>query len=313
VVNQPRLRRAIRLGAFTLAVLGVLLAIGLVPRLLGLLEQNAFSDVRAYYDAGARLNAGGSLYPAGANVNASAFYRYPPLLAIAFRPLALLPYSVVAPAWAFAMMLALAGAIRRVGVRRPATWTAVGILAFPILWSLALGQAQLLVTLLLTIVSPWSVALAGQIKVLPALAAVYWVGRGDWRAFGRFLAITVALIAVQLILEPTGTIAYLGVLNLGQVGPIDNLSPYGISPLAWVIFAAALGGLALVAARTRHGWAAAVAFSVLATPRLLWYLLVALLAALRPVPPAFPAGGVTADPAPPEASVAATGAASEDR
>ena len=79
------------------------------------------------------------------------------------------------------MMLALAVAIRRVGVRRPAMWKAVGILAFPILWSLALGQAQLLVTLLLTVVAPWSVALAGQLKVLPALAAVYWIGRRDWR------------------------------------------------------------------------------------------------------------------------------------
>ena len=308
MINQPLWRRAIRLGAFTLAVLGVLLAIGLLPRLLGLLERNAFSDVRAYYDAGVRLNAGGPLYPGGADVNSSAFYRYPPLLAIAFRPLALLPYSVVAPAWAFAMMLALAIAIRRIGVKRPTMWMAVGILAFPILWSLAIGQAQILITLLLTIVSPWSVALAGQIKVLPALAAVYWVGRRDWRALGRFVAITLALVAVQLILEPTGTIAYLGVLNLGQVGPIDNLSPYGMSPLAWAVFATGLGGLALVSARTRHGWAAAVAFSVLATPRLLWYLLVALLAALRPAPPPSPA-----DPAPPVTSVTVDGDASEDR
>ena len=283
MINEQPWPRVMRLSAFAFAVLGAFLAIGLLPLLAQLLERNAFSDVRAYYDAGARLNAGEPLYPPDADVNSSSFYRYPPLLAIAFRPLALLPYSMVATAWALAMLVALVIAIQRIGIRRRATWTGVGILAFPILWCLALGQAQLLVTLLLTIVAPWSVALAGQIKVLPALAAVFWLGRRDWQALGQFAAFTAALVALQFVMEPAGTIAYLGILNLDQVGPIDNLSPYGLSPLAWAVFVAGLCGVALAAARTRYGWAAAVAFAVLATPRLLWYLLAALLAGMRPV------------------------------
>ena len=56
------------------------------------LSLDPLADVHAYYDAGARLNAGAPLYPSTADPNAPEFYRYPPLLAILFRPLALLPF-----------------------------------------------------------------------------------------------------------------------------------------------------------------------------------------------------------------------------
>jgi hypothetical protein len=109
----------------------------------------------------------------------------------------------------------------------------------PIAWSLALGQAQVLVTLLLAIARPWSVALAGQLKVLPALAAVYWVSRREWAAFGRFALWSGGLMAVQAILQPGATLDFLRVTNLEQVGNIDNLSPYGLSPVLWGTLAAA--------------------------------------------------------------------------
>ena len=55
------------------------------------IEVGALRDVRAYYDAATRLNEGLPLYPAGADPDAADFYRYPPLLAILFRPLASSP------------------------------------------------------------------------------------------------------------------------------------------------------------------------------------------------------------------------------
>jgi hypothetical protein len=148
-----------------------------------------------------------------------------------------------------------------------------------------IGQAQVIVTLLLLIGNPAAVALATQLKLLPALVAFYWIGRRDWRNLGRFVAWTLLLAVIQLILEPTGSLAFLGNTNLSQVGEVNNLSPYAVSPILWLAFAIAGLVLTLRLAPTRAGWAAAIALSVLATPRLLEYMLMTLLSALRPSVP----------------------------
>lgn len=268
--------RLLDLLAFAAAVVGVLLALALLPRFLNLAATNPLSDVRAYYDAATRLNSGRPLYDLSIDLNASEFYRYPPLLAIAFRPLALLPYETAAAIWEGLMVASFLLTLRILGLRRRVLYL-LGILAYPIIWALLLGQAQVAVTLLLTIASPWSVALAGQLKLLPALAALYWVGRRDWWTFAKFGTVSVALVALQLFLEPAGTVAFLGIANLAQVGDIVNLSPYAVSPLLWALLA--LGGamVALRFAPSPWGWTISVTYSVLVSPRLMFYLLVALL------------------------------------
>jgi alpha-1,2-mannosyltransferase len=270
-------RSPLRLVLFALMVVAV--AAGVVVT-AGHLVTDPLADVRAYYDAGARLNAGQPLYPAGADTNAAAFYRYPPLLAIVFRPLALLPYGLVAPAWGIAMLAAFTATLWRLGVR-PTMIRAVALLALPIGWALAVGQAQVLVTLLVAIGSPWAVAVAGNLKLFPALIGLFWLGRREWRRLALLIGWGMGLLAVQFALEPSGTTAYLGFPNLDQVGQVNNLSPYAISPLLWALLTA-VGGLAAVRlAPGRWGWPAAVALSVLATPRLLSYQLMTLLAGLR--------------------------------
>lgn len=276
-IAPGQLPRPVRLLLFTLGVLG--LAIGGVVT-VGHLAGDPLADVRAYYDAGARLNAGQPLYPTDADTNAADFYRYPPLLAIVFRPLALLPYEIVAPLWGIAMLAAFALTLRRVGLGAN-TWYAAAILALPIGWALAIGQAQVLVTLLMALGSPMWLALAANIKLFPALIGLYWLGRRDWRRLGQLVGWGLALLAVQFVLEPAGTVAFLGFPNLDQVGQVNNFSPYGISPLLWGVLVAAGAVIVLRLAPTRWGWAAAVTFSVLATPRLLTYLLMSLLAGLR--------------------------------
>ncbi len=276
---SPRFQRRARLVLFAGAVVGVLIGIGAT---YGHLTRDPLVDVRAYYDAGARLNAGQPLYPTGADTNAAEFYRYPPLLAIVFRPLALLPYETVAPLWGLAMLAAFGLTIRRIGTG-PNTRLAIAILALPVGWSLAIGQAQVLVTLLLTFGTPAAVALAAHLKLLPALVGLYWLGRRDWRAVGWLVAWGVAILVLEFVLEPSGTIAFLGFSNLEQVGQVNNLSPYAISPLLWAALVVAGLVATLVLARTRWGWAAAVAFSILATPRLLTYQLMTLLGGLRPM------------------------------
>ena len=84
LLNAPRVRWVL----IAASVLGLI--IGLDTLVLHL-RLDPLADVRAYYDAGARLNAGLPLYVQTATTDDPGFYRYPPLLAIAFRPLALLP------------------------------------------------------------------------------------------------------------------------------------------------------------------------------------------------------------------------------
>ena len=263
---------------FAAAVIGLLAGLWVTALHI---QHDPLADVAAYYDAGDRLNRGLPLYVQTAATNTSQYYFYPPLLAIAFRPLALLPYPMAAAVWEGLLVVVLVGTIRILGVNRT-TALAIALLALPIGWALSIGQAQVLVTFLLAIGSPWAVALAAHLKVFPALVAVYWLGRRDWPALRRFVLWTAALGLVQLVLEPAGTVAFLSFPSFELVGEINNLSPYALSPQIWAVFVAALVAVALLSARSRVGWAAAVSLSVFASPRLFSYMLMSLLAALRP-------------------------------
>ena len=268
------------------AVLG--LVIGLDTLVLHL-QLDPLADVRAYYDAGARLNAGIPLYEQTATTDEAGFYRYPPLLAIAFRPLALLSFEHAALIWEALLIALFLATLARIGLRNRWTWIVAGWLAAPIAWSLAVGQAQVAVTFLVAVGSPWAIALAGQLKLLPILAAVYWVGRRDVAALSRLVAWSLGLALLSFILEPGGTIAFLTFPELGQVGNIENRSLYAISPVLWAGSIVALVALSLRYANTRAGWPLAVALSVFATPRLFMYQVSTLHAAVRqpdgPAPP----------------------------
>ena len=221
------------------------------------------------------------LYPPDQGPVTPLGYPYPPLLAILWRPLALLPWPVAAAIWEVVILAAFLATVWWLGPRRKETWFAIGILALPIAWCIAIGQAQVILTLFSAIGTPWSVALAANIKLFPALIALWWIGRREWRRFGQFVAAMAVLGLIQLILAPQASLDYLTAINLHQVGSssaLRNISPYAISPLLWAGCVVA-GGLAVLAlARTRFGWAAAATFAVLANPRLLVYALMALLA-----------------------------------
>src|SRR5664279_1577167 len=179
-----------------LTFLGAALILGLVGVfvLVFHLMTDPLIDVHAYYEAAGRLNASLPLYAAQGDVNSPHYYFYPPLLAVLFRPLALLPFEAAAVIWEVITIAALGLTLWLVGLRSRQTWIAVGILAGPIAWSVTVGQAQVAVTLLLAIGSPASVALAAQLKIVPALVSLYWIGRRDWRSLGRFIGWTALLI-----------------------------------------------------------------------------------------------------------------------
>jgi hypothetical protein len=277
-----RARHWRRFGRPILAGLALLGAAAGVSMLLWHLQVDPLVDVRAYYDAGARLNAGMPLYDQPAGIDDPDFYRYPPLLAIVFRPVAaLVPYEVAAIGWGVLSVAVFVATIRVLGVRRFEVWVAIGLLGLPIGWALAIGQAQVQVTWLMALGSPWAIAVAANLKLMPAVAAVWWLGRRDRRRLGQFAAWMAGLVAFQFVVEPQATLDFIAFTSLEQVGEVRNLSPYRISPLLWGVLVVAGGLMALRLAPTRWGWAAAVALSVLATPRLLAYMFMTLLAGLR--------------------------------
>jgi hypothetical protein len=271
-----------------LAVLASLLFLLGLQLALMYLREDPLSDTRAYYDAAARLNAGVPLYDQPATTNEAAFYRYPPLLAILFRPVAAaFAYETAAVLWGLVCLATFGLTLARIGLRRRRTWLLVGFLGLPIGWSLSIGQAQVPVTLLLALGSPLAIAGAAQLKVFPALVAVWWIGRRDWTSLGRFAGWSALLVAIQFVLEPAGTLAFPATLGLEQVGEVRNWSPYAISPILWGVLVVLGVAAAIRLAPTRYGWVAAVALSILASPRLLFYQLTTFLAASRePDPPA---------------------------
>ena len=288
--DTPNVRRVLVLGA----VVGLLLGIETVALHL---TTDPLADVHAYYDAGARLNAGQPLYDQPATTDESDFYRYPPLLAILFRPLATLPFQAAAAIWMVVLGVCFALTILRLGPRRRSTWIVLGMLALPTGWSLAVGQAQVVVTLLTALGAPWAIALGANLKVFPALLAVWWLGRREVRPLASFAAWAVALIAVQFVLAPQASIDFVRTFGLGQVGNVENRSLYALSPVLWA--AAVVAGIFVAwrLAPSRWGWAAAVALSVFATPRLLIYQLSTLVAAVRD-PSADTSADRTAEPSP---------------
>lgn len=274
----PATRHAFNLLLFAAAVLGALAGVAIAWMHV---MNDPLADAHAYFEASARLNAGQPLYPAGADPNGNQIYLYPPLLAIVLRPLALLGFPMFAAAWEAIVILSFVLLLRHLGVRRRATWLAIGLLGIPIGWALSIAQAHVPFTLLLAIGQPWSIAIAANLKLTPVLIALWWLGRRDFEAFFAFLVWMALFALLQLVLETAGTIAFFSSVGVDQIGTVRNLSPFPQSPELWfaLVVVGCLATLAL--ARTRWGWPAAVTLVTLSPPRLLVYMLTGLLAGMR--------------------------------
>lgn len=281
-IAVPRAVAIGRLALVGLAAIGALAGLGVVwIRLLS----DPLGDAQAYYDAASRLNAGVPLYPPDADPDGNRIYLYPPLLAMALRPLALLPYPAFALAWEGLVIASFALLLNRLGLNRRTTWIALGILGIPVGWALTIAQAHVPLTLLFALGQPWSIALAANIKLFPALAAVYWLGRREYRSCLLFAGWLLGLGLVQLLLEPEATRSFFESVGLAQLGHVRNISPFVVSPVLWAVLL--IAGI-LIAARlapSRWGWFAAVALATLSSPRLLVYMLMGLLGGLRQPPP----------------------------
>jgi hypothetical protein len=277
----PTTLRFINLALFALAVIGAIA--GLAIAWMHLLS-DPLNDARPYYEAASRLNAGQPLYPANLDPNSNQIYLYPPLFAVLLRPFALLPYTWFALLWEVVVAASFGVLLQRLGVRKRSTWIAIGLLGVPIGWALSVAQAHVPMTLLMAIGQPWSVAIAANLKLFPALLGLYWLGRREWESAAAFFVWAALLALAQAVLAPGASIDYVRQLStnqLGEAGVLRNFSPYTISPLLWFGLLFAGAALTIVAARYRLGWAFAVTFATLAPPRLLVYMLTSLLAGIR--------------------------------
>ena len=270
-------RRIANLAGFGLAIVGAILG---AITLWYHLSTDPFADIRAYYDAASRLNAGQPLYPPSADPNLNTFYRYPPLLAIVLRPFAMLPYGLFVWLWEAAIVGSFVWTLRKIGLGLR-TYLVLGWLGVPLAWALAIGQAHVFVTLLLVLGTPMAFALAAHLKVFPALIALYWIGRGEVGYVVGFFGWLVGLSVIQAFIEPEGWRRFWEVATLDQVGNVMNISPYDVSPMLWLVLLGLGAVSALAFARTKYGWWIAVTVATLAPPRLLLYGLSSLLASLR--------------------------------
>ncbi len=197
------------------------------------------------------------------------------------RPLAMLPREIAAAIWEAIVIGSFLATLWILGLRRRATWIAVGLLGIPIAWTLAIAQAHAVVTLLLTIGTPLGIALAANIKLFPLLAGVWFLGRRDWRRVGALAGWTAGLSRVPARAGAPGhhRLRARARPRLGGRDPqhlARTRSRRSCGP-----FSCGRRLLALRLAPTRYGWAAAVTLSTLAPPRLLSYMLMGLLAVLR--------------------------------
>ena len=274
----PAVRHVVNLGIFALAVIGAFAGFGVAFMHV---VNDPLADAAAYYEAASRLNAGQPLYPAGIDPNSNHIYLYPPLFAVALRPLALLPFEWFALVWELIVVASFVALLRYLGVRKKSVWLAIGILGVPVGWALTVAQAHVPFTYLLALGQPWSIALAANLKLTPVLIALWWLGRRDFQSFVAFLVWMTVLALAQVLLETRGSFAFFDNVGFEQIGQVRNISPYAQSEVLWIglVLAGAVAVLAL--SRTRWGWPAAVTLVTLSPPRLLVYMLMGLLAGLR--------------------------------
>jgi hypothetical protein len=278
------------------------------------------SDTSNYYAAGLRLNAGHPLYVQGPGDRPvpidppyfSVPLLSPPLIAVVWRPLALLPGTAVMYAWWLGGFVAMTAAtvwmsvhgsvLRNAGMLVIAPWLALTALS---------GNLNAYLAVML-VVSWWTcargrsgasgalIAVAAALKVTPLLYLPWILVRRDRAGLGGFIVAAAACALVSLLGAGFDNhLAYLDVVRTtGTVGLTPNSvpgillglgAPHGLADLA--IPAIVVGGtLAVFVLRRRSGPAFSVAtlMSVFATPSLGVHSLSLLLPAVAPYPEAKP-------------------------
>ena len=239
------------------------------------------TDLATYQRAGEALWSTGDPYAGNADVPEDYRYRYPPLLAmvipvVGWPPLwyTLIVVATIVPIWV---------AYR---VSGPAGLLPAALLIGAWGQQLLNGNVQAIVVAILVAV-PFTqgggaigLALATMLKIHPALAVVWYVGRREWRLLAWYAAAMAVLTVVQLPWLPEMIDFYLNDPTATETIPGMSLRAIGVVP--WIAGTVAVGIAALWFARSRYGWLLATVLQLVALPRVLLVNLALLLAAPLP-------------------------------
>ena len=222
-------------------------------------------DAQAYWDAAERLRAGGDLYPAVANTDASDVYRYAPWFAGAWIPLTLLPKGVAMAIWIGMLFAVSAASVLPLLRTQTLAGLVLAVLAAALLVpAAASGNVQpLLVFALLYGVErrsgPLWIAVAASLKATPILFVAVYLGRRQWRRAAVAGVLSAVLVAPMLLFDLSHYPVQVG----AATGPLGGLLLAAAAGVATVL-AVGLG-------RGRYGWLAASVAALAAMPRWSYY------------------------------------------
>ena len=262
-------------------VLGLYLAIGLAGAWYLAASTQPGADLATYHRAADDLWLRGDPYASVSAVPEDYRYRYPPLLAMVIPVLGwpplwylLIAISTVTPIWLAVRhhgWLALLPALLLVGA-----WVQ----------QLLNGNAQAIVVALLALVphhrraGAAGLAVATMLKLHPALAVIWYLGRRDWTAMAWFASATAFLLLIQAPWLDDFVRFYLTDPDATSTIPGMSLRALGV-PI-WAAAIVIVGILAYRNASGRWGWLLATIWQLVALPRVLLVNLAILLAAPLP-------------------------------
>ncbi len=236
------------------------------------------SDEHAYWLAARRIIEGVPLYDPAATIVTPYAYLYPPPLAQALVPVALVvPSWLFSAGWTALMGLALWWLAGRDVLR------ALAFIAFlPVAVEFWFRNVHLFLAVLVVLglrrAAPWF-AVGAAVKVAPGLGLVWAVLRGGWRDAAILGAVGLAMLAVSVVIAPDQWVEW--VRYIGAQDPFAQSSFFGTP---FPIRAVVALGLTLIAARVGNwrGEALFVAAVTLALPSL-WFTGLSLLIAVVPL------------------------------
>ncbi|HEX2140797.1 MAG TPA: hypothetical protein VHK28_00805 [Candidatus Limnocylindria bacterium] len=239
------------------------------------------ADLATYQRAADDLWSSGDPYATAASVPEDYRYRYPPLLAM------VIPVLGWPPLW-FALLAIATLVPIYVGYRQAGP---AGLLPAALLigaWGQQLlnGNAQAMVVALLAVVplagagGAIGLAVATMLKLHPAFAVVWYVGRREWRLLAWYVGAMAVLTLIQLPWLPAMIRFYLSDPVATETIPGMSLRALGFLP--WVAGTVITAAVAVWFARTRYGWLLATLLQLVALPRVLLVNLALLLAAPLP-------------------------------
>ncbi len=254
-------------------------------------------DFRVFWEAGRHVLSGQRIYPSRAelDLDTRAYFVYPPLVAILFVPLALLPFAVAAAVYACVMVAAIWGTLRLLGIGDRRCYVVL-LFWMPMLQAIGLGTIAPLLALALALAwkhreRTWILSCAVALAVVAKLflwPLFFWLlATRRWRA-----ALASGSIAAALIVLPWAALGFRDfgwyphalqlLLDHEQLTGFSTaavLTPLHVPGLALVVDLLAVAAVFVVATRMegdRRAFSAAVVCALVFSP-LVWVHYYALL------------------------------------